>query len=204
MIDYDKLITFCTTYNLEVEEFLLLYTLHIRNQNSTPEIYPLMDVYYKNKEINWSRKIRSLEEREFLIILKEPRDGKTFLIKDLQITDKFVSLLFINPDDIWKKFVSRYPRRGLSPTGSSDFGSNVVKEGDKEYFIKNILKNADKIAADKIISLLEEMFDWDDTKKECQIMARYGISRFMLNWDEFVRQHEENESGAGSFTYKSL
>jgi len=194
MIDYEKVLLFCEKHQLSFEEFMLLYTLHIKSGNYVEHLHSNMSEYYSNKKTNYVEMAKDLETRGFLVILKHI-SPKIIRIKDLQITEKFVNLLFVDPDEIWKKFIERYPDKGYSPTGATQFGARIVKENDKEYFLHNILKNADKHRAEKILTSLEEMFDFDGEAPTRP--AQYGISRFIRNWDVLLKQHEENSESRG-------
>lgn len=206
MIDYEKVLTFCHKYNISFEEFMLLYTLHMRNQQYKTHLHETMSEYYQDKEINWIKTVNSLQERGFLEKLRDQKDPKRLLIKDLRITEKFVNLLFVDPDEIWKKFLQRYPSRGFSPTGNSEFGANIVKENDKEYFMHNILKNADREEANNILSYLEQMFDYDENLQTPNLPAQFGVSRFLRNWDEILRQflYEQNLGGGKNWSSKMI
>lgn len=195
MIDYEKILDFLIENDLEFNEFMLLYTLHLRNLQEYPELYGRMDKYYskRSETICYKDMIDSLEERDFL---ENFNKSTPYIINRLKISEKFTDLLFIDPDDVWKELINCYPSYGEAPSGYGSFKANRAKEGDKEYFIKNILKNSDKIAADRVIEVVKDMFDYDEKLGKPTKNAEVGLSRFLLNWDVYLKEYEETKDNS--------
>ncbi len=201
MIDYEKLLGFLNVQDLDVRELFLLYTLHIKNEQVAPELDGQMNLYYKrnkNKGAGFVKMVEDLEERGFLTILKKNEDG-SIDVKNLKIEEKFVNLLFCDPNSIWKEFLLRYPLKGISPDGMSYFPSKRIEKQDEENFKKKILKNVNKFEASQIIYIMEDMFDWNPKIQQPEKFATIGISRFILNWDtilsEWKKEQEEIDKG---------
>lgn len=197
MLDYNKLLDFYNEHDLSADELMLLYTLYIRNEQIDPSIYKQMSTYYnknRDKGYRFVTMVRNLRDRGFLEILKESGEEDSIDLKYLKIDQKFVDLLFIRPDDIWSKFYARYPAKGVSPDGYDYFTANLLDKDDEQYFKKHILKNANKAEAEKILYYVEEMFDWNPYKQKPENYAKVGITKFLRNWNEIIRQWEEEET----------
>lgn len=168
-----------------------------------PEIYGMMrDYYSNNKDDRYVDMVRKLNDRGFLEILKEPENKNSIDLRYLKITEKFSDLLFISPDDIFAKFYSMYPSKGVSPDGYSYFTANLLDKDDKEYFIKNVLKNVNKSESDRILYLVSEMFDVGFDGKP-RNFAKVGISKFIRNISEILKQWEEEQnSNSGNWNSK--
>ena len=194
MIDYSKLVDFVNEHDITQEEMLLLYGLFLRNEMNDPSLYKKMGEYYrKNKnKIPFNKMVRDLDERGFLEILKENKDG-SFDVENLKIDQKFIDLLFIDEDSAWNQFYSVYPREGLSPDGREIFVANMITDQDKEYFKKHILKNCSKQEFEKVILDMESLFDYDHSEKKPKKYARLSIHRFLLNYQEIMKQWREEE-----------
>lgn len=192
MIEYERFLKFCEKYGLSFEQFMLMYTINLRNQNSRPDLHEFMAKYYSGKmNTNWYEMVESLAERDFITILDRKKDLRKFLIKDLRLTDKFVNLLSIDVDEVWIKFVERYPLTGISPNGLGTFDSAISQDAeiDKQYFLRNVLRDSSRKGVDEILSTMENMFKWNGVK--ATEYARVGISRFLRNWDTYLRMHKE-------------
>ena len=202
MLDYVAVLKFCTDHDIMFEDFMLLHSLYVRNEQIAPESYEMMDDYFlrtKKTGIPWIKIVDDLEERKFLIVLKREKTPNILQIKNLKVTQKFIDLLFCRPDEIWQKFYERYPAIGVAPDGLSYFTANMLDKDDEEYFKKHIIKNANKFEASKILYHIEEMFDWNPNKGKPEQYARVGISKFLRNWKEILRKHlEEQEQQANS------
>lgn len=157
-----------------------------------------MDAYFsegKSSGIPWVNMIRKLEERDFIEVLKyDPQNPNSVQIRNLKIKEKFTDLIFCDSNEVWKKFYTRYPSKGIS--GNESFIANMLdpKSDDEKVFKTKILKGANKAEADKILYFVEEMFDFDPIRQRPQRFASVGISKFIHNWDEILRQWLENEA----------
>lgn len=206
MIDYEKSAEFCSKNNLTMEELFLLYTLHLRNEYPSAELNKVSAAYYasnRNKGIAFVDMVNDLHDRGFLEILKQDEPDKID-VKNLRITEEFGDLLFVDPDFIWNKFYLRYPAEGYMD--GKYFTANMLdpKGNDKQVFIKKVLKTVNKDRALELLYVLEDMFDWDPISKKPNRRARVGISKFLMNWDEILKQwKEDNEMNIGG-GYKSL
>ena len=190
MIDYKKCLEFCIEQKLKFPELMLLYTLHIRNEEVDKTLYKSMNTYYQdNKDEKFLTMVRDLEKRGFLEILRD--DGTFIEISNLKIEQKFVDLLFIDPDEIWNKFYQRYPTKGYMD--GKEFTANMLNPGDKELFKRKIIKNVDRFEAGKILYYVADMFDFNPKTGKPEKSAKVGISKFLLNWDEILRQWKEQE-----------
>lgn len=200
MIDYKKCLEFCSEHQLSANELFLLYTLHIKSEQLMPEIYGKMrDYYSNNKDDRYVDMVRKLNERGFLEILKEPENKNSIDLRYLKITEKFSDLLFADAENVWKSFLDRYPSKGISPDGMEYFSAKIISKDDEEIFKKKILKGVNKMAASELLYVLEDMFDFNYRTKEPEKFAKYGVSRFILNWDtilaEWKKEKEEEEKG---------
>jgi hypothetical protein len=202
MIDYQKTLKFCVENELEFEELVLLYTIHIRNSNESPELHPLMQQYYNGKS-NYDM-IVSLEVRGFLTILRKDETKRKIKLNEILITEKFTDLLFIQPDTVWSEFYKRYPTVGIFGDGKGYFPAKTLAADDKEYFIREILKNADKFQADQIIKCVEEMFSYNIYTQKPEAYAKMGITKFMRNWDEIVKTHLETYHDVNARSWNRL
>lgn len=191
MIDYEKILDFLIENDLEFNEFMLLYTLHLRNLQEYPELYERMDKYYskRSETICYKDMIDSLEERDFL---ENFNKSTPYIINRLKISEKFTDLLFIDESSAWNLFYSHYPKEGLSPDGNSTFYSNLIDKDSRDYFKKYVLKNSDKIAFKKIIDTMQEMFGWNGERATGY--ARVGLNKYLLNFEEIMKNYQENES----------
>ena len=197
MIDYEKILDFLIENDLEFNEFMLLYTLHLRNLQEYPELYGRMDKYYskRSETICYKDMIDSLEERDFL---ENFNKSTPYIINRLKISEKFTDLLFIDESNAWNLFYSRYPKEGLSPDGNSTFYSNLIDKDSKDYFKKYVLKNSDKIAFEKIIKTMEEMFEWNGEKSKGY--ARVGLNKYLLNFEEIMKNYQESKNNGWKST----
>lgn len=194
MLDYEKILNFCLENELDFGEFMLLYTLEMRNQQYKPEIHSLMDKYFNSQKTNYKKIIEDLEERGFLTILK-PIKGNNVIVRNLQISNKFTDALFVDVDEVFNELVRIYPSEGISPNGNGLFAANIIKAEDRDYFKNNILKNSDRVEARKIIDFVKSKFEYDERLKKPTLYATLGFSRFLLNYKSIREQWEkENKS----------
>lgn len=189
MIEYNKVLEFCVQHKLEMEELMLLYTIETRNKNTEPELHPLMSQYYTQKGGNYDM-VESLAQRGFLTIL-DRSGSRRFNLRNLMVTEKFSDLLFVQPDYVWSEFYKRYPAVGVFGDKQAYFKANRLAPDDKEFFIKNILKNSTKEGAQQILKWVEEMFSYNPSTGKPEGYAEVGISKFLLNWDEILKEHVE-------------
>lgn len=197
MLDYQKVLPFCVEHDLSFDELMLLYTIDIRNKNTHPELHPLMSQYYSAKS-NFDT-ILLLEKKGMLQILSRNKTDRKLLLRNLVVTDKFSDLLFIQPDNVWHEFYKRYPAVGIFGESNAYFQANMLGADDKEYFINNILKNANKEGADQILKRVEQMFSYNEYTGKPEGYAKVGISKFLRNWDEILKTHVEKYVETRSF-----
>lgn len=206
MIDYDRVLDFCSAQKIDFEDLMLLYSLHLRNEQIDPALHSRMNEYYKRGKTNgtaYVQKAKRLRDMGFLEFLKEP-EGAILEIKNLKLTDEYAGTLFIDPDEIWNMFYKRYPAKGW--LDGKSFIANMLdpKGDDKAHFKKNILKNANKSDAWRILFVVEEMFDYDPIAERPSGYAKVGISKFIHNWDEILRQWEKDKEEEDTGNYKRL
>lgn len=194
MLETSRLLDFCITNNLDVEEYTLLNNLYLRNEQINPELFPLMDKYYRRNSSRgrkYVQMIKDLENRGFLETLKDIEEGSVE-IKNLKISDKFSELLFINPEEYFERFYKAYPRKGI--LDGKEFTANMITKDTKENFNKYVLKGANKQEGNAIMYIISEMFNVGlDGKPDPNVYAIIGIDRFCMNWQTIKEQWEEEQ-----------
>lgn len=190
MIDDGKVLEFCNSNKLKYEEFMLLRNLYLKNEQIMPELYSSMDKYYReNSSVKFVQMIKDLEERDFLEILKDSNDN-SIQIKNLKISDKFCELLFVDPEEVWEKFLNSYPSKGVMD--GKEFSAKMITKDTKDNFKKYVLKGANKMEADAILYIVQEMFDCDVRGKP-RNYAVIGVDRFVLNWQTIKKEWEKEQ-----------
>jgi len=201
MINQKRVAELCLLFGIDFEMLMLCYNVYIRNQQISPEVNKVIDEYYKKTKKPWLKIIEELEEKGLIENLKP--NVAIIELKNLIIMDKFVDEIFINSENVWESFYLRYPSKGISPDGYSYFTANLLDKDDKDYFLKHILKNADKFQANKILYILEDMFNFNPITKKPEGFAKVGVSKFLRNFETIVKQWEEEQSeNSGSWGTK--
>lgn len=204
MIDYEKLLSFCLKQGMNNEEVFLLHSL-FKVSNQEVNLIPKIKQYYsvnKDRGMKFIDIAEGLQERGLLTILKKNADGG-IEFKNLQITEEFKNLLFVTDKEYyWNLFRERYPYDGYM-NGEHFYSNRPDPHKDFDLFKKHMLKNKNKSEADKMIQIIESMFDWNCVKKKADGYASVGISKFIYNWETILKEWQE-ESSSPSSNYKSL
>lgn len=201
MINQRKVLEFYDEYKLSIEKLFFCYNIYLRNSQQTPENNKLLDKYYKENSLEYIKMIDELVERDFIELLKPIKDG-VIELKYVRVTDKFENLMFTDPDIAFEKLYQMYPQYGY--LDGKTFIANMLDKDDKEYFKKHILKNSDKFEAEKLLYIISEMFDVDIRSGRATQPAKVGITKFLRNLPEIIRQWEEENQTDNNYNNRLI
>lgn len=188
MFEYSKVLEFCNGVGISVESFFLIHTIFLRNSEEDVDLFREMNVYYstipQNEEVDYVSIAISLQKKGLIKSSRRYVKGdKQIELKHFSLTDKCRDLLLCNPEEVWDKFVKLYPKTGRFSDGT-EFDARVIKRGDKEYFIKHILKNSSRPAAARVLYIVEDLYDGGN------LPAEMALSNFLTTWNIIQEEYE--------------
>lgn len=221
MIDLKKTFEFLNAHQLSFEELGILLTIYYRTQktdiNKEAKLYYETNMFYtdtvnkRNVPIKWKDLVENLIAREFIVDYRTPlekdRDSKEIKLKYLKVSDKFISIFFVNKSDAYNYAISLYP----DWVDLGKLGKSPSKLGDKEIlsklFYDEVLEGGSKERFEAFCYITKEMFDYTPQyDEEGNVIGGKPTKYANVKWENYLKifkQIEEDFLAGDSSSYNS-
>ena len=197
MIDIKRVLTYCKKLNIQFEDFLLLYTLRVRNENRKDEgFFELTNWYYQNFQfimigekvipVNWKLRVEKLIEQGFIEAYpnwySKKKNNELLVdihLSKLELTEKFNENLFTNDlEDWWSEFIYIYSPNYYTVNKDGNRGS--IEDVKRKFW--EISNYGDK---GKLMKMLEITKYYVDTTQ-----MKLAVSNFLDEFSERERLYD--------------
>lgn len=175
--------------DLTIEQFYCGYLIHLSKEKVT-EVNKEFEIYFNkhSQDINFLGNVDLLEEKGF--IKNGNVEPDVYRFENIQILDKFTSLLIVEKDLAWREVLEVYPMYGYI----NDKKIFLQKHDDKlkNYYFNNILKGGDVRQHEKFLVILDYYFQ-DKVEQSSTLKTLHyseqcmSLANFLHSWDSISK-----------------